>query len=220
MTSRPVGTAWHTWHGSTYGMWASPDKIGRMFAQGQLYEAALLEWVWGQKFTGSTIDVGANIGNHTLWFAKVCGLNVVAFEPVLPHVIRANVHLNLLEDQVRVEEYGLGDEEAEYHHTSKGVLCRGPSDQSTDERLIVRPLDMFQIENPAFIKIDVEGMEIAVLRGGMQTISEYRPTLAVEEWEVATTAEIQLLLSPLGYRRVRQFGGKGRAPMGIWQVAK
>jgi FkbM family methyltransferase len=215
----PHGVSTVTVHGVTFGMWTSPDKIGRMFSEGNIYELPLLEWIREQKFSGTAIDVGANIGNHTLWMAAVCGLRVEAFEPVLPHVINANVQLNRLRNQVTVYPVGLGSVAGEYHHVSKGVLKVGKSDQTTDERVTVGVLDAYAFHNVALIKIDVEGMEVDVLAGGMFTIGREKPVVVTEEWSKQTTRRIAALLGPLGYTRKHGFGGRGRAPMGIWMAS-
>jgi FkbM family methyltransferase len=223
----------HTAHGVTYRMWRSPDKIGRHFAAGTPYESPMLEWIWqwGEKQpmepdpTVVALDVGANIGNHTLWMAKVCGFKVHAFEPVMPHVVSANADLNgLLGDPVHVWAVGLGAEQAEYHHTAKGVLKPGKSRESTDEVLIVVKLDDLvtaaYIDHVDLMKIDVEGMELDVLRGGLTTIERDRPVILTEEWEMSTTNAIQRLIGRFGYKRVHGFGGKGKAPVGVWSVMK
>lgn len=43
-----------------------------------------------------------------------------------------------------------------------------------------RTLDSYKIENVGFIKIDVEGHEISVLRGGEQTLRKWKPNMIVE----------------------------------------
>lgn len=213
------GTTEFVYNDAHYRMWNSPDKIGRAFREGKIYERPLLEWVKDQRFRGTAVDVGANIGNHTLWMAAVCGLSVIAFEPVLPHVVRANVALNPhLHSRVQVFEFGLGSARGEFHHKSKGVLQPGRSDQTTDEVVDIYPMDsLVSPRGISFIKIDVEGMEVDVLKGAQKVLQISRPVLAVEEWEERTTEEVRSLLSPLGYDRVRTFGGRGRAPMAIWR---
>lgn len=214
------GTTEFVYGDAHYRMWNSPDKIGRAFREGKLYERPLLEWIREQRFKGIAVDVGANIGNHTLWMAAVCGLKVIAFEPVMPHVVRANVALNPhLHSRVQVFEYGLGSAEGEFHHTGKGVLRPGLSDQTTDEIAAVYPMDkLVPHEGVAFIKIDVEGMEVDVLKGSQKVLQTSHPALAIEEWESQTTKAVQAILSPLGYARGTVFGGRGRAPMAIWRV--
>lgn len=220
---KPEGTSWQKHHGVTYGMWDSLDKIGRHFTEGRLYEQPLLEWIYEQPWTTDSValDIGANIGNHALWMAKVCGLRVVAFEPVIPHVLRANAHLNGLlgSDLFEVHDCGVGHRTGTYHHVGKGVLKPGLSKESTDEVCRIETLDSFQFENVDFIKIDVEGMEASVLLSGVNTLRRYKPVLAIEAWETADMYAQKEILYPLGYKKTGvQFGGRGRAPMNIWSA--
>jgi hypothetical protein len=60
----------------------------------------------------------------------------------------------------------------------------------------VRTLDSFNLA-PSLIKIDVEGMELQLIEGGMSTIAIHLPVLMVE----SVTPVIMQKLSPLGYTR-------------------
>jgi len=69
-------------------------------------------------------------------------------------------------------------------------------------------LDSFVQQNnlrPAFIKIDVEGHEIDVFRGGVQTLSKFRPIVIFEFWETWWTRGVQNIFEFLAphYRLVR-----------------
>lgn len=206
----------HHPNGDSFRMWYSPDKIGRHFASGNLYERPLLDWIYEQRFEGSALDIGANIGNHALWMQYVCGLDVVAFEPVLPHVVRANDALN--GSRMDVRDYALGDVPSTAHHKGKGVITPGPSKETTDEAFEIKTLDNVGLpENVVFCKIDVEGYEPNVLRGGVQFLNEHRPVLAVEEWGPAASAEVAKVLRPLGYREAETFGRRGHAPMRVYR---
>jgi FkbM family methyltransferase len=141
----------------------------------------------------------------------------------MPHVLNANVALNDCYETLIVWPWGLGAEQAEYHHTSKGVLKRGISRESTDERLTVVRLDDLvtaaDIDTKVdLMKIDVEGMEVDVLKGGMATIERDRPVILTEEWKTETTQSIGKLIRRFGYSRTHAFGGKGKAPVGVWEA--
>lgn len=69
----------------------------------------------------------------------------------------------------------------------------------------VRTLDEFALA-PSFIKIDVQGLEYAVIRGGMQTIRAHRPALLIEGY--SNDVRLAPLLSDLGYREYRYAGGR------------
>ena len=62
-------------------------------------------------------------------------------------------------------------------------------------RVKVRPLDDLNL-NPEFVKIDVEGFELSVLRGLEQTIGRCRPLLLIEE---AAINQVRAWLGDRGY---------------------
>jgi FkbM family methyltransferase len=216
----PITTVRLPEHGAEYRMWYSPCKIGRAAAaSGNLYERPFLDWIAEQHFSGSALDIGANILNHGLWMHFVCGLNVVAFEPVIPHVARANAALNgVLGKGIDVRDYALGATPGVGYHVAKGEIKSGTSKQSTDETFDIRRLDdEYLPNNVAFVKVDVEGYEASVLRGGEVFLAAQRPVLAVESWTPQTDKDIAYVLTPLGYAKSKVFGGRGKAPMQIWE---
>ncbi len=66
-------------------------------------------------------------------------------------------------------------------------------------------LDTLQLR-PAFIKIDVQGMELKVVKGGLETIRKHLPVLLIES--VGPTHPISVLLRELGYHCYAFRGGK------------
>src|SRR5690606_28744186 len=56
-------------------------RVASKLNNGEPYERKLLVDCYQQKPNGTVFDVGAHIGNHTLYFAAICGLKVHAWEP-------------------------------------------------------------------------------------------------------------------------------------------
>lgn len=197
-------------HGHTLRMHDPGGKIGRCWQQGTLYEMPLLRHLHEQHFTGTAIDAGANVGNHTLWLATMCGLDVAAFEPLRYDELTANTTLNGLTN-IRVEPVALGAHDDTAAHLGAGRLTTGTGD------LPVRAMDSYQITGVSVIKIDVEGMEPDVLAGGEQTIRRDRPVIFAEEHDQAEHDAIAAVIEPWGYTMTRRFHGRGQAtPMGRW----
>ncbi|HEV2929907.1 MAG TPA: FkbM family methyltransferase, partial [Propionibacteriaceae bacterium] len=71
-------------------------RVAKILRSGTPYEAGVLADMASLGLTGAAVDVGANIGNHSLWLAVVCGLSVEAFEPDPANLsrLRHNVALN------------------------------------------------------------------------------------------------------------------------------
>lgn len=135
---------------------------------------------------GVGVDIGANKGTYSYFLSKLC-TNVIAYEanPDLVRVLRT-YRLKGLD----VRPYALSDQTGEatlYIPLSKsgarrnnvaGLDQQGPM---TDEiKVECRRLDDEDLHNVSFIKIDVEGHELSVLRGSTQTIQRNRPTLLIE----------------------------------------
>ena len=91
-------------------MWRDP--IQRRHRDGQFYEQEELELIAGLVPQGATIvDIGANIGNHTLFFAQMMrAARVIPFEPnpLAFEVLIAHVIANGIADKVDLRNLGLG----------------------------------------------------------------------------------------------------------------
>lgn len=135
------------------------------------------------------MDVGANIGVHTVFMAQAVGSGgaVFAFEPqrVVHQLLCANLALNSL-NNVMTWHAAVGpkagtiivppiryDLEGNFGGVALGDHERG-------ETVPVVALDALPLRSCHFIKIDVEGMEAQVLEGARQMIARLRPILYVE----------------------------------------
>ena len=166
----------------------------------------------------NAVDVGANRGVYTCWMAKRA-VAVDAFEPqpALADYIR-RAHLR----NVRVFETALSDHEGSARFLvpaddgqarlasvdrDAAMLPIAERDLEVKEELGVqmRTLDSFRLQDVGFLKIDVEGHELAVLRGAAETIARCRPVIFVEsEARHAVGAPgnvVELIMGRHRYRR-------------------
>ena len=135
----------------------------------------------------SVIDIGANIGNHGLFAAAfLSAARVIPFEPN-PKALKlllANISANGLVAKYDLSHLGKGLGAAP--SAGFGMEARdrnlGAAKMLPDEGDIEITTGDLALEGdqPDFIKIDVEGMEIDVLSGLTETISRTRPNLCVE----------------------------------------
>lgn len=196
----------------TLHLWEQPGKIARCWKAGYAYEKPLLDHIRDQHYTGTAVDAGANMGNHTIWLAGVCGLDTAAFEPLWHRALQRNVDLNELQDKVDVHPVALGAERTNADHIRKGALRTGQGE------LTVIPLDDYQLSEVSVIKIDIEGMEPAMLAGAEKTIAAWRPDIYAEQWGDTEHDAIAAVLEPWEYEMVRCFSSKGSAtPVGWWR---
>jgi FkbM family methyltransferase len=137
----------------------------------------------------TVLDVGANIGVHTLYFSQAVGNGgeVLALEPqrILYQMLCANLALNDIAN-VRSFPVAAGRRSGEafippidYGQVGNfgGVALAAAK---VGERVPVVTIDELALKQCHFIKIDVEGMEGEVLAGASETIDRYRPILYVE----------------------------------------
>lgn len=136
------------------------------------------------------VDIGANIGNHTVWFASRPQVaHVIAFEPQRQvfDILNENIRLNELDDKVSAYNKALGSgkfEEAEIAAYTDGS-SQADNGQTTFREVKkgaypVRTLDAYDLKRLDLVKIDVEGMQLEVLQGAQETLKRLRPVLYVE----------------------------------------
>lgn len=174
---------------------------------------------------GVVLDIGANIGAHTLHLAKLVGPigRVLAFEPTdfAVRKLQRNVELNpALAGRIRVHHCFLAARdgnplpdsiysswplvpETELHakHLGRAMPTRSASTRSIDSILA-------EAGNPSvkLVKLDVDGFECEILRGAARLLSVQKPTFVMElapyvlEERGASLAELLSLLTSNGYR--------------------
>lgn len=227
LTLRAHDAAYRLRAGAGLGAGIAPTKIARAMQHGRPYEAPLLEHIYalGLPRGACAVDVGANVGNHTLWLAAICGLVVHAFEPLVHEQLAANVALNThIVDRVTVHPVALADDDTiaagRPVHVGKGRLSTADRHRDGRDPLPTATLDDYDLDGVVVIKVDVEGMEPHVLRGAEHTISRCRPIIFAEEWADGPKwhRRIAQVLRPWGYRMTHRFAGRWSAtPVGKWE---
>jgi len=161
------------------------------------------------------IDVGANQGLYSYNLSKrFCKVYAFEINPELTKDLEAYNPGN-----IEVINKGLSSREGEavlYIPESEGQSLTGwasltpnncpDTQEHTTKQCQIYPLDSFNIERVAFIKIDVEGHEIEVLKGGVDTLRRCGPIVLVEI-KSHNIAEAFSLFSDMGYeeRKLESF---------------
>lgn len=152
-----------------------------LYSMPETYEPEVWPHIMAALRPGDVVaDVGASLGLYTLAIAKRIGPQgyVYAFEPDLESVgwLRRNVRLNHLENNVRMVSTVVAEEsktvgfvdgrgsESHVLRSSSGDGIRSVDAITLDEVFANSRLDI--------LKIDVEGYEEAVLRGGRHLLSD------------------------------------------------
>jgi FkbM family methyltransferase len=184
---------------------------------GDFYELPFLEAI-GNLLPVETVafDIGAHIGNHTVYFAKVLGWRVFAFEPNPDafEKLTANVEANGLWGQVTCFPVALSDVPGTVKMTRTE-----PSDAGTVAVVAGdgRPGGYVEAEaatldsyahlagvGSTLLKIDVEGYELKVIEGGTDFLSRVAPHVTTE---VQSVPEFEGLF---------EFLGESHRPSGIF----
>lgn len=134
------------------------------------------------------IDIGANIGNHSLFFAKYMKCkNVYAFEPMQKNTALFNINLSAMKDKCFLYEIALSNINGKKPLYNTEINNNGGFSLNKNEKSIkvldeidVVKLDNFGFTDVTFIKIDVENHENEVLQGAKQTILKNKPTIILE----------------------------------------
>ncbi len=186
------------------------DYIGHMINLDGVYEIADLDFFFdamapnrGLFAAGTAIDIGANIGNHSLYFSDYFQ-KVISFEPNPRTYKVLQLNAELASNVVCCNE-GISDTNTELLletcTTNSGRSTITDSKNANARSIRVKALDSVinETENVRLIKIDVEGHEEKALIGAEQTIRRNKPIILFEQHKEDffnnSTASIELLKS-------------------------
>ena len=169
------------------------DQIGTHIEKYGLYEkdklTVLMDILTGMD-KAVVLDIGANIGNHTLAFAT-CASQVHAFEPVPEtfRILQRNITRNHLPN-VQAWNLALSDrqEKISIYLGKPGNMGMSSMEQKESSGAQVEItsvagdgfLEKHDINRVDFMKIDVEGHEYFVILGLMETIRQCTPVITLE----------------------------------------
>jgi FkbM family methyltransferase len=155
------------------------------------------------------VDIGANIGNHTIyWATQTHAKKIFSFEPmdVPAGILEKNIKLNGVEHIVQLHRIALSDDDE-----NLSVKLYKPNDLGKTQlrkgvgSVPAKKLDSIDldVDHVDLVKIDVEGFELQVLRGAAKTFQKLRPTYVyVEIWGKESNPqrdEVFKLMKDYGY---------------------
>ena len=191
------------------------DYIGILINQFGVYEKDELDLLFdfltpikAVLSNGLALDIGANIGNHSVYFSSVFA-KVYAFEPNPDTYCLLKFNSKTLQN-VKTFNIGLGEKTAEMllkeNNTNLGgsfIVFESEKDSGL-QKVTVKTLDDLDenLSEMVFLKIDVEGFEEKVIKGGIKRITNYQPIIVLEQAEsefVGTTTPSIQALEEIGY---------------------
>jgi len=152
--------------------------------------------------SGTVLDIGANLGTFCVPLArKIPKLKFHAFEPqrIVNYQLCANIVINGL-DNVQTYELALSDRDDQLNlvmpdYTKETNIGAFSIDKEVREneyecattsvtnKIFLVPLDLLTFSDVKLIKIDVEGHELEVLQGGLETLKANNyPPIIFEAW--------------------------------------
>ena len=186
------------------------------------YEIGLLKTIMNMGLGGIYLDVGANIGNHTIFFSKFCKSNkVFSFEifDEFCDIINENVRINNINNVV-INRFGLGDKDGYVGLSSidkNNVGMLSINDDFGNHKIMRLDSIIFN-DKVSVIKIDVEGYETKVIQGGLNTIKEHEPIIITECRYEHEYNEQHKVLSSIGYYTNKI--NHAKTPTYIWRMKK
>lgn len=167
------------------------------------------------------IDIGANTGYCALLPALDHQMKGLAFEPNLEicSLLQKNIAMNGLEQNVQIMPLALGERpgtamlKIPASGVDSGLACMGNAPtRFSDWQEVSVPVDTLdrvllrkKMPQINLIKIDTEGAELSVLRGGIEAIKKYKPFIICEYWAPNTAQfgyhpdAITSFMTTLGY---------------------
>jgi FkbM family methyltransferase len=159
----------------------------------------------------TVVEIGANIGSHSVMLARACAPGLLlAFEPQqrVFQLLTANLVGNHVPN-ARVFPEALGASHSmidmrEPDYARRGnfgsfSLTKGPATGDRIMRVRVSPLDSWELDACHFMKIDVEGLECDVIKGATHTIKRHRPIIYTENDRADQQGALIDLLTALDY---------------------
>lgn len=163
------------------------------------------------------IDIGSHCGVFSLLVGQIPNSSVIAFEPN-PEVfscLEENIKLNHIQN-IETFNIGLGDKQEEkelnvcIHHSGLstfGTNLTRFTENTNKKKVQVKTLDDFMFKKIDFIKIDTEGFEYYIIKGGIQNIKKHKPNILLEIYDDnlkqtnVKKEELEYILKFLGYHK-------------------
>ena len=164
---------------------------------------AILEFV---NKDGNAIDIGAHVG---FWLRDMCKQfkHVYAFEPI--EEVRQCLAKNVGAENYSTYSFGLGAKndtiKVNYNPAETGNTHASKDGNQT---ITIRKLDDMNLPKIDYIKVDTEGFEIEVLKGGEKMIEKYKPFIHVEVKgkvlvkQGLSSSDVDEYLESIGYKEV------------------
>lgn len=154
------------------------------------------------------IDIGGNIGWNALMFSDYGPVHT--FEPLYHQLVQMNIDQNDTTHPITCYPYGLSSRDDDIHmyipkpqdygrinYGGSSMTFSEAHQEGSDTLVHIKKLDDVYTGTPSFMKIDVEGHELDVIKGAWKTINTHLPSMYVEIFDA--DSDIFTMLKDIGY---------------------
>jgi len=136
--------------------------------------------------SGTMIDIGANVGNHSVFLSKYFG-QVIAIEPHPRNFLLLSANCMLADNILPINTAlgsASGSANLSYNDENMGAGSIANDVGSKSVTVPVNTLDneiqLHDVQRIDFMKLDVEGLEQDVLKGAVGVIEKHKPVISIE----------------------------------------
>jgi len=136
--------------------------------------------------SGTMIDIGANVGNHSVFLSKYFG-QVIAIEPHPRNFLLLSANCMLADNILPINTAlgsASGSANLSYNDENMGAGSIANNVGSKSVTVPVNTLDneiqLNDVQRIDFMKLDVEGLEHDVLKGAVGVIEKHKPVISIE----------------------------------------
>lgn len=194
----------------------SPDHISDTIRSGKFYE----DFIFTQfekhiPKHGTFLDIGANIGNHSMMFRELFNNQIISFEGNPLNYILLYKNTSQLPNIKSIciglsNKSGLTEFCYDSNNYGGGGIFPNLKNQYPTIPVYLTTLDSFEFSDISFIKIDVENHEMFVIEGGLNTIKKNKPVIWIEDFFYdtdKTKSPTEYLVNELGYKLIDRVEG-------------
>lgn len=158
---------------------------------------------------GTVIDCGTSIGDHTVTYSSWVGPNgkVIGFEanPIVAECCQLNLQIY---PWTTVYNVGLGKEHSTARISMDKNIGASHLSQEGNFPVDIDPLDAYieLVDRCDFMKVDIEGYELNMIKGGVEFLKRYKPAILMEinrgalKRQDATQDQVYNELKRIGYK--------------------
>jgi FkbM family methyltransferase len=229
-------------HGLLSMIFATPNMLCRYRAESfSSKEPETLTWLESIPEGAILWDVGANIGLYSIYAAKKNSARVFSFEPSVFNleILARNIYLNKLQGRVTIVPIALTDalgpslfkmsstawggalstfgQDFDQH----GGQLKSIFEYQTMGMTMDDAIQLLNIPPPRYIKIDVDGIEHFILRGGAETLKNVESVMVeIDDGFTDQAEETARHLRSAGLTLLRKCGGDAGSQYNQWWVRK